>query len=294
MNDSRLAVAHAGANGTAVTLFTLSPVDRPIRTVLTAGRMPAAADEVTLGPTSAREAGLKVGDRVTFTGATGGHPLTVVGLGFMATSPHNDYDAGGWVTPAAYDSLFGRKFKFHIAEIAVRPGADIPTVSKRLIALAATVPGGQGLQLGPTAPPAAIAELRRVRVLPVVLGIFLVLLAAGAVGHALATAVRRRRMEVAVLRAVGMTRWQSRGVVITQASLLALIGVVFGVPLGMALGRLIWREVADLTPLAYVPPLALWALLLIAPAALLAANALAAWPGHQAARLRIGHVLRSE
>jgi hypothetical protein len=37
-----------------------------------------------------------------------------------------------------------------------------------------------------------------------------------------------------------------------------------------------------------------WALLLIGPIALLAANMLAAWPAHCAARLRTGQVLRTE
>ncbi len=41
--------------------------------------------------------------------------------------------------------------------------------------------------------PTEVAEIRQVRILPIVLGIFLALLAVGAVGHALATAVRRRR-----------------------------------------------------------------------------------------------------
>jgi hypothetical protein len=52
--------------------------------------------------------------------------------------------------------------------------------------------------------------------------------------------------------------------------------------------------VASFTPLAYHPPLAVWALLLVGPAALLAANLLAAWPGEQAAHLRTAHVLRRE
>jgi hypothetical protein len=56
----------------------------------------------------------------------------------------------------------------------------------------------------------------------------------------------------------------------------------------------VWRYVADTTPLFYVPPAALLAVLLAIPVALLAANGLAAWPGHRAASLRVGHVLRAE
>jgi hypothetical protein len=83
-------------------------------------------------------------------------------------------------------------------------------------------------------------------------------------------------------------------VVVTQASVLAVVGLAVGVPLGLALGRLVWRLVALNTPLAYHPPLALWALVLIAPLALLAANLLAAWPGQRAARLRSAQILRAE
>jgi hypothetical protein len=294
LNDARVAVAHAGAGSATVTLISHAAVDRPIRTVLTAGRMPVTADEVALAPGTAAAAHAPVGSRVRFAGSAGSRELTVVGTGFVAATPHNDYDSGGWVTADGFHGLFGDFFKFHLAQVALRPGADVPAVRQRLQKLAATVPGGAGLQLAPPDPPAAISELRQVRRLPVALGVFLMLLAVGAVGHALATAVRRRRVEVAVLRALGMTRWQSRGVVITQASLLALVGVAFGAPLGVALGRMVWRVVADYTPLQYHSPLAVWALLLVGPLALLVANLLAAWPGHQAARLRIGHVLRAE
>jgi ABC-type lipoprotein release transport system permease subunit len=91
-----------------------------------------------------------------------------------------------------------------------------------------------------------------------------------------------------------MTQRQCRWVVVTQATVLALVGLVFGVPLGLAIGRTVWRAVADTTPIQYVPPLAVWAFLLVGPGALLIANLLAAWPGHRAARLRIAHVLRTE
>ncbi|HEX4256992.1 MAG TPA: hypothetical protein VH089_18010, partial [Streptosporangiaceae bacterium] len=69
---------------------------------------------------------------------------------------------------------------------------------------------------------------------------------------------------------------------------------LFGIPLGLALGRFIWRDVAGLTPLAYHPPLAVWALLLIAPAALLTVNILAVWPQWLAIRHRAGQILRTE
>jgi ABC-type antimicrobial peptide transport system permease subunit len=133
-----------------------------------------------------------------------------------------------------------------------------------------------------------------VRWLPVVLGGFLGLLALAAVGHSLATAVRRRAREVAVLRVLGMTRGQTRGVVVTQASLLAIIGLLFGVPLGLALGRTVWRTVAHSTPIVYVPPTDVLAMVLLVPGALIAANLLAVWPARRAARLRVAEILRTE
>lgn len=292
VNDARLAVAHAGAEGQAVTLFTHDPVGVPIRTVLDEGRVPMADAEVVLAPTSADALHAGVGSRVTFTGAAGERELSVVGIGFVPSSPHNGYADGGWLTPGGYRSLFGEKHKFHFAVITLRPGVDAQAASARLETLPGAPPGifFEWDQEFPT----PVAQLQQVRALPVALGVFLILLALGTVGHALATAIRRRRVDVAVLRALGMTRWQSRGVVVTQASVLAVVGLLFGVPLGLALGRSTWRAVADYTPLQYVPPLAYLALLLVGPLALLVANLLAAWPGRQAARLRIAHVLRAE
>jgi ABC-type xylose transport system permease subunit len=69
---------------------------------------------------------------------------------------------------------------------------------------------------------------------------------------------------------------------------------VIGLPLGLAVGRLIWSAVAAYTPLQYVTPLAGWELPLLIPAVLLAVNALGAWPGHRAARLQVSSVLRAE
>jgi DNA-directed RNA polymerase subunit N (RpoN/RPB10) len=65
------------------------------------------------------------------------------------------------------------------------------------------------------------AELRVIRTFPIFLAGFLAVLAVVAVTHTLATAVRRRRHDMAVLRAVGLTRWQCRSAVVTHAVVIA-------------------------------------------------------------------------
>jgi ABC-type antimicrobial peptide transport system permease subunit len=167
-------------------------------------------------------------------------------------------------------------------------------VARRLTATAASIKGAKAFSFSVPDPLPAALVVKDMAVLPLALSAFLAVLAVGAVGHALSIAVRRRRHELAVLRALGLTRWQSRLVVGTQATLLATIGLAFGIPLGLVLGRVLWHAAANMAPLAYQPPLAALALLLIVPLALLVANLLAAWPARRAARLRTAHVLRTE
>ncbi|MGI5292191.1 ABC transporter permease [Nonomuraea polychroma] len=275
---------------TSVSLYSFEPYGTPVESVLTEGRMPATANEVALAVSSARALGVGVGGTVTLSGRT----LTVSGIGFVIPGAHNDYDEGGWLTGEGFRVLFGDGFKYYRAVLAVRPGADPSAVLSRLQQAVAALPGDNTIVVDGVAQPEAAAEISNLRVLPVLLAVFLAVLAVGAVGHALATAVRRRGVEVAVMRALGMTRRQARLVVIVQATLLTAIGLSFGVPLGVALGRTLWRVVADQMPLFYQPPIAFWALLLVAPVALLLANALAVWPGRQVAHMRIGQVLKAE
>jgi hypothetical protein len=296
VDDARIGGAQSGQ--VSVESFTDDPVGgKRVPVVLTGGRMPAAADEIVLAPTTAGDMHAGIGSVVKLTGSTVPRAMTVTGIGFVPEGPHNEYDQGAWLTPAGFDRLFQGAhyaFKFHIGTVALRPGADIEAVAHRLTAKAAAIKGGQAFSFETGLPLAQVQAVRDMAALPLVLSAFLAVLAVGAVGHALSIAVRRRSHELAVLRALGLTRRQSRLVVVTQASLLAAIGIVFGIPLGLALGRVLWHAAADITPLAYEPPLAALALLLIVPVALLAANLLAAWPARRAARLHAGQILRTE
>jgi hypothetical protein len=289
--NARSAVADIGDS--RATLYSYDGAGgRPVDMVLSDGRPPEAATELVLGPDVADSLGIGVGDRVEVVGTEGARELTLVGIGFTPEGPHNSYSNGGWVSGNGYTALFADHFKFAFLYVATDDGptdaAAIGTLNQ------AATDAGIGPVFGPPFTPQQVADIGQVTALPRFLAAFLAVLAMGAIGHALATAVRRRRHDIAVLRALGMTRRQSRWVVVVQATVLALVGLAVGVPLGVALGRVLWQVVADYTPLQYSPPVALLALAVIGPAALVVANLLAAWPGRAAARLRIGAVLRTE
>jgi len=120
------------------------------------------------------------------------------------------------------------------------------------------------------------------------------LVALVAVGFALVTAVRRRRRDLAVLKTLGFDRRQVRATVAWHATTVAGIGLVVGIPLGLVMGRLAWRMVADELGVGTDPTWPALAILFVVPVALVAVNLVAALPARRAARTRPAVVLRSE
>jgi ABC-type antimicrobial peptide transport system permease subunit len=257
--------------------------------------MPRSADEVALGPVALKTLHASVGHQVSLVSGDRTRPYLVTGEVLVPGGPRNTYTDGGWLTTDGYTALFGSTFKFHMLQVSLRPGLAVGRVSAALTkAIAAAVPDAAGYSLDPAELPTEITEIKSVRTLPLVLAGFLALLAVAAVGHALATAVRRRSRDVAVLRALGMTQRQSRAVISTQATVLALVGLILGIPLGLAVGRSVWRVVTETLPVQYISPWADLAMVLVAPVALVLANLLAAVPGRRAARMHVAQILRTE
>jgi len=276
-------------NGRGTSTFSLSSVRGNFKVAAISGRPPASAEEVSIGPATAKALHVGVGDHVTVAGKS----FVVSGITFAPQDPHSDYTDGDWLTTAGFNRAqpdMG-KDKFHEVRFSFRSGVDAAAALRRLPKDFA--PGGIG-PVNQFIPINQQVELRSIRVQPMLLGGFLILLAIGAVGHGLASAVRRRRRDLAVLRSLGMTRWQTRFTVAAQATVVALVGLVFGIPLGIAAGRTGWRILADATPVLYVAPLAVIGVMVAIPGTVAIANLLAALPARRAARLRVNEVLRAE
>ena len=108
------------------------------------------------------------------------------------------------------------------------------------------------------------------------------------------SSVRRRRHELALLKALGMTRRQVRAVIAWQTTLTLLIAVAIGARLGIAGGRWAWQSFAGslgAVPVTEVPvPLLILGLATL----VVAGNLLAAVPAAVAARTRPAAALRAE
>ena len=170
---------------------------------------------------------------------------------------------------------------------------------ERVVAVAdkafAADPNATGDQVNvlPVQRPAEIVNYQSTGSTPVVLDSDLATGAVVALALALTATVRTRRRDLALLKTLGFTKRQLAVTLIWQASATAVIGIVVGVPLGIAIGRQLWILFAnniDVVPQPSVP----WSVSFVAVVALLLANLVAAVPGRSAAATPAAIVLRQE
>jgi predicted lysophospholipase L1 biosynthesis ABC-type transport system permease subunit len=175
------------------------------------------------------------------------------------------------------------------------PGAT-PAQRARLIhRIVSHSPDGQpgGTSAVPTAIASSVSNAAQMGNQPLALAIGLAAAAVLSLALTVLSSVRRRRQELALLKALGMTRGQVWGVIAWQTTLTLLIAIVVGLPLGIAAGRWAWHAFAGSIGAVPVTEIPLLALILGLAALAVAGNLLTAVPAAIAARTRPAVSLRA-
>jgi ABC-type lipoprotein release transport system permease subunit len=129
---------------------------------------------------------------------------------------------------------------------------------------------------------------------PIILAAGLAVGAIIALALTLVASVRHRRRDLALLKALGFTPRQLTAAVAWQSTVVATIGIIIGVPLGIVVGRQLWTLFARNINAVPDPTVPVLSVILVAVGALVFANLVAAIPGRIAAHTRTALVLRAE
>jgi ABC-type lipoprotein release transport system permease subunit len=287
-------------DGLAVAAIGLGEGEPQVFPPLLEGRAARAPDEVVLGSTTLRRIGRSVGDRVELevgdqvvdasvvgrtvfprisaypgadkVGLGNGAALTVGGLGALVTDATTSFFLVRFADGVDHDAA--------LAELR-EAFPDAPDSEEPLVDVRPQRPDD-------------LVGYDRMAATPLVLAGLLAVLAGGTTAHALVTGVRRRRGELATLKTLGFTRLQVSSTVAWQATTVAVVALLVGLPLGVTLGRWLWVVLAERIGAIAEPVTPLVAVLVAVPAALVVANLLAAMPGRRAGRLSPAVALRAE
>lgn len=291
----------------AVSPIAAAAIRGPLLLSTVEGHVPTGDGQIGLGATTMRQIGAHVGSvvRVTLSLPSGGKRT----VPFRVVSQISFPVLGGGIVS------LGRGAAFTIAgytDAVCPPG---PGQAGCRQAMLSTVSGGGtlvGLADGPrrqavinryidsygssvslAVTPTALINFGEAVNFPLIFGVILAVFGAATLLHLLVVTVSRRRQEVGLLKVLGFVNRQVGSTMAWQASTLALLGIVVGVPLGVVIGRSVWKAFADnlgVVPVALAP---VWLITLLMVGALLAANLLALWPAVAATRAKPADLLRT-
>ena len=276
------------------TLIAMDPIKGELRPPLVRGAYPRTADEVALGRRTMNRLGVGLGDVAQFDvdELEIETRLRVVGEVLVpAQGPRGRLDEGvlvtyGWLEQVVPEETPSVLFVKHRAD------AEITDVVGDVVAV--VQPSEDPSLISPPTP-SDIIDLRRARSMPTVFVAALVVVVAAVLSHTIGLSVRRRRRDMAILRALGLERRKLYGIAMVQATTLTTLAILVGIPLGIVSGRLAWNALArtigsSLDAVVPVP----WVLAVIPLGALMLGLALAIRPAARACGEGLATHLRAE
>ena len=296
-------------NGHVVDAVAGQSLRGPFLITIIDGRLPAADDEVVLGAKTMRQVGARVGSTVRIAlsgsssagGATKVRSFRVVGTTVLPP----DFNGAALGTGAVFtlDGLLG--------PVCPSGAGNHACLSALLVAesgafLVRTTPGPQGTaalaalsrdypsQVNFPRPPTDLVNFGEAVNFPLIFGLVVVLFGVATLLHMLLSSLNRRRQEMGLLKSLGFVRRQIALSVSWQTTTVAAIGIVLGVPLGIAAGRLVWDAFASNLGVVAVPVVTAWVVAVIALGTLVVANLLAVGPALVASRTRAASLLKAE
>ena len=295
-------------DGTLVDALAGETLRGPYVMTTTAGVAPAAPGDVLLGTKTMQQLGAHIGStvKVTFPSSGSGpgpsRRFTVVGTTVLPP----DFNPRGGLGTGAIFTLAG--FVGHRCPSGQGGAACISSSvlanNGAFLVRAAPGPDGEAAmaalsrayasQVNFPQPPTNLVNFGEAVNFPLILGLIVVLFGVATLLHMLLSSLNRRRREMGLLKSLGFVRRQIALSVSWQTTTVAIIGIVLGIPLGIASGRVVWNAFASNLGVLAPPVVTVWLVAAIAVGTLVVANMLAVGPAVVASRAKAASLLKAE
>jgi FtsX-like permease family len=311
---STFAFTQVSIDNAEVPVLGLTRYQGSVQPPTTSGHPLSGPRQIELGTVTLRALGKHVGDTLVVGSERLRRTLTIVGTVTLPSiglgeADHVSLGRGAMLSESTLLALQGlppgltaqEEQQITVADpafpsavaIDLAPGTDAAPLAARIAdAGPGDDPGGTYLQ--PRVLGAAIVNASQMGGQPLALALALAAGALLSLAVALLASVRQRRPQLALLKTLGLTRRQVRGVIAWQASTILVVAAAVGVPLGVAAGHWAWASFAaslGVVPVTVVPVLALLAGFI---GLLAVGHLVTAMPASVAARTRPAAALRAE